>query len=55
MFSGNQTRAGELYELAINNSRSILEMQQAYLAREVYSTQVCVCTLYNVISSVVDI
>lgn len=30
----------ELYDAAIHNSRSIVEMQQAYLAKEVFTTQV---------------
>lgn len=37
----------ELYDLAVANSRSILEMQQAYLAREVFVTQVISLFLYT--------
>ena len=37
---GNKERAHQLYNEAIDNSRSIMELQQAYIAYEVFSTQV---------------
>ena len=37
---GNKERANELYRQAIDNSRSMMELQQAYIAHEVFTTQV---------------
>ena len=46
-FRGNSNKAMELYQSAIQNSRSIFEMQQAYLAKEVFTSQV-INNLYDV-------
>ena len=36
----NKERANELYRQAIDNSRSMMELQQAYIAHKVFTTQV---------------
>ena len=51
-FRGNKDKALELYDAAVNNSRSILEMQQGYLAREVFTTQVIVIVVVVLIMSI---
>ncbi|XP_019852329.1 PREDICTED: mitochondrial import receptor subunit TOM70-like [Amphimedon queenslandica] len=48
MQKGNKEKALELYDAAVKNSRSILEMQQGYLAREVFTTQNEVCDEYGI-------
>jgi lipopolysaccharide biosynthesis regulator YciM len=40
MQEGDYERAEELYQSAVDNSRSLLEMQQAFLSKEIFSTQV---------------
>ena len=37
---GATKRANELYRQAIDNSRSMMELQQAYIAHKVFTTQV---------------
>jgi tetratricopeptide (TPR) repeat protein len=48
MQEGDYERAEELYQSAVDNSRSLLEMQQAFLSKEIFSTQNQVCREYNI-------